>query len=144
MDCPKCKVPMIVVEHDAVELDHCTQCLGTWFDRDELVLLLEGMGPGARHALPEEIGSMPEARTSEARRRCPICRKKMRKVRLGGEGGVLIDACPRGDGLWFDDAEVAQLAEQIAKRVPEAPGKAVHFMGRVFRGGRRPEQGEET
>ena len=145
MNCPKCKrTPMMVVEHEGVELDHCAECGGTWFDRDELGLLMEGMGPGARAALPEELASLPGAETKEALRRCPICRKKMRKIRLGGEGGVLIDACPRGDGLWFDEAEVWELAEQIADNLPEAPGRAVKFMGRVLGAPKEPDRKEGT
>jgi Zn-finger nucleic acid-binding protein len=145
MDCPKCKgTPMMVVEHDGVELDHCAACGGTWFDRDELGLLLEGMGPEARAALPDELASLPEAETGETRRRCPTCRRKMRKIRLGGKGGVLIDACPRDDGLWFDEAEVWELAEQIAENLPEAQGRAVKFMGRVLGAPKGPDREEGT
>ncbi len=132
MDCPKCKVPMIVVEYEGVELDHCVECNGTWFDRDELELLFEDFGPEALGLLPRDMESLPEASTDEAKRRCPLCRKKMRKVRIEVGKGVLIDVCPRGQGLWFDEAEVAELAGGLAKAAPGVPGKAVEFMGRVF------------
>ena len=45
---------------------------------------------------------------------------------------VLIDACVEGHGLWFDDLEVARLADQLAARLPGAAGKAFAFLGRVF------------
>jgi len=144
MDCPKCRVPMMVVEFEGVELDYCVRCDGTWFDRDELELLLGGLGPEALHLLPSEVGALPEAATPEARRPCPVCRKKMRKVLVGTKGDVLIDACARGDGLWFDSAEVAQLTEEIAESVPAVPGRAIHFMGRVFQAGTAPDRKEET
>ena len=134
---------MIVVEHGGVELDHCLECGGTWFDRDELGLLLEGLGAEARAAAEGELADLAEVKTDEARRRCPICRVRMLKVNMGGEGGVLIDACRRGHGLWFDDTEVVRLAEQIAKNVPQAQGKAIEFMGRVFCGPKEPERKEE-
>ena len=41
MKCPVCKEIMIVVEHDKVEVDHCTNCQGVWFDAGELELFLE-------------------------------------------------------------------------------------------------------
>jgi len=41
--CPACKVPIIVVEHEKIELDYCTTCLGVWFDAGELALLLESL-----------------------------------------------------------------------------------------------------
>ena len=43
MNCPVCKEPMIIVEHERIELDYCTTCLGVWFDAGELSLLLESM-----------------------------------------------------------------------------------------------------
>ena len=39
MDCPVCKVPMVVLEWDAVEVDFCTGCRGIWLDAGEIELL---------------------------------------------------------------------------------------------------------
>jgi len=44
MICPACKNDMIVVEHEDIELDYCTNCNGVWFDSGELELLLEAAG----------------------------------------------------------------------------------------------------
>lgn len=41
MICPVCKEPMVVLELDQVEIDHCINCGGIWFDAGELELLLE-------------------------------------------------------------------------------------------------------
>ena len=41
MDCPVCKHPLIILELNNVEIDHCTQCSGIWLDGDELEILLE-------------------------------------------------------------------------------------------------------
>ncbi len=41
MNCPVCRDPMVVLEWDRVEIDHCPSCNGTWLDRGELELLLE-------------------------------------------------------------------------------------------------------
>ena len=32
---------MVIVEHENIELDYCTNCKGVWFDSGELELLLE-------------------------------------------------------------------------------------------------------
>ena len=134
MRCPVCKTPMIVVERESVELDYCVQCGGTWFDRDELELLMAGMGAEAVAAVTRDLADLPPVRTDEPARRCPLCRRRMRKGHLGGPQGVLIDACPRGEGLWFDDAEVARLARAIAESLPQVHGTALAFMERVFGG----------
>jgi len=44
MICPTCREVMIVVEQDKIELDHCTNCAGVWFDAGELELMMERMG----------------------------------------------------------------------------------------------------
>ena len=36
MDCPNCSDPMVVLEIEQVELDHCLSCGGVWLDAGEL------------------------------------------------------------------------------------------------------------
>ena len=109
MICPKCHVPMIVVEYDDVELDYCLQCEGLWFDSGEIELVGAKSGVEA-----EESFSTRPASTSEASLKCPICRKKMDKRLLGKKGSVLADVCPACDGLWLDKGELEQvLAQQM-------------------------------
>jgi Zn-finger nucleic acid-binding protein len=132
---------MIVMEYEGVELDHCVECGGTWFDKDELELLFEGLGEDVRKLLPTEAEKLPEAPTHEKRRRCPLCRKKMQKVLIGPKSDILIDVCPRGEGLWFDDTEVAALADEVLGSIPGVPGQAIDFMGRVFRKSRERKKG---
>ncbi|MFO7652600.1 MAG: zf-TFIIB domain-containing protein [Candidatus Krumholzibacteriia bacterium] len=141
MECPRCHIPALVVEHDGVELDHCSECGGTWFDSGELALLFAGEPSGGSHAggpdpeslgmwvNPERIAALPDAAGDEKPRRCPICRTRMRKVNIGPSNRVLIDACPRGHGLWFDDTEVATLAADLSAAVGELPRRAAAFLG---------------
>ena len=136
MICPVCRNDMIDVEYNRIELDYCTHCRGVWFDSEELGLLLAGMG-FTDHGLPlDNILHTPEAKTPEKRRRCPICSLKMKKMALGHETAVLIDACPQGDGLWFDGGEVNHLLKQVAKRPSqkEDSGQQVaDFLREVFK-----------
>jgi Zn-finger nucleic acid-binding protein len=124
---------MLVVEYDGVELDHCAECEGTWFDQGELSLLLAGMESESRFFQPDILAAQPEAETKEKKRKCPICGQKMRKVLVGPEKRILIDTCPKGHGLWFDRREVVDLAQQIIDATPGASGEVFRFMGRVFR-----------
>ena len=135
MKCPVCKNLMIVVEHDKIELDHCVSCKGVWFDAGELELFLENMKLEDPNLYPAYFLTSPEAKTSEKKRKCPICGKKMRKTTVGEEHKILIDACPKGDGLWFDGGELDQLLKQLAGKSPskEQPHSRVfNFMGKVF------------
>jgi Zn-finger nucleic acid-binding protein len=135
MKCPVCKNLMIVVEHEKIELDYCVNCAGVWFDSGELELFLETMNLEKNSLSPGTLLSSPEAKTAEKKRKCPICAKKMRKAAIGEEPKVLLDACTKGDGLWFDGGEVEQLIKQLAGKSPQAASsqeRIVNFMGKTF------------
>jgi uncharacterized protein len=100
---------MIVVEHDQIAIDYCPICHGVWFDRGELELVTErACGPQSDLCVAD-ILARPDAPTVEEKRRCPICNRHMLKKNLGAEPSILIDACDRGDGLWFDGGELHQV-----------------------------------
>ena len=124
---------MIVLEMDQVEVDHCNQCGGVWLDAEEMGLLLEG-SEGR-----EEIRRRATVVTAsdEARRRCPICSKKMEKARItreGKESQIVIDRCERHHGTWLDGGELGAIVRLSS--FPEA--HRVHgFLKSMFGGGTR-------
>jgi Zn-finger nucleic acid-binding protein len=130
---------MMVVEYDGIELDHCPDCAGTWFDGGELALLFsDAPAPDTAAGSAESVGiwianerltALPDAKTAEKPRRCPHCRKKMRKVSIGPRRRVMVDVCPDGDGLWFDDQELADLAQNLSTLTGELPRRVVAFLG---------------
>lgn len=139
MNCPVCKGDkgaMVDVEHEQIELDYCTNCTGVWFDYGELDLLLERLDLDASAFSMNAILALPDRQVKEALRKCPICQKKMRKVVVGSEPEVLIDVCPRGDGIWFDGGEVQQVIRQLmdgALAGGGGEGKVISFLGEVFK-----------
>lgn len=109
MDCPVCKNAMITLELEDVEVDYCTDCGGIWLDAGELELLL-GEPQRARQLL---ASFAIESQFTERMRHCPICNKKMQKVKVGSSAPVLlIDKCRRGDGLWFDRGELPDICDR--------------------------------
>jgi Zn-finger nucleic acid-binding protein len=132
MICPLCKVPMLVLEFEGIELDCCNDCAGVWFDRGELLLLFGGSDTERLELRPEHIDGLPEAPSSEKKRKCPLCRQKMRKVYIGPRQSVLIDVCPEGDGLWFDGGEVEALGRQYEEAQQPVPRIVLRFIKRVF------------
>lgn len=135
MICSTCKKDMIVVEHNKVELDYCPNCRGVWFDAGELELLLSSMGLDSRSIFLTDILTLPEIQSIEKKRKCPICRQKMKKTTIGQEDAILIDICKRGDGLWFDSGEVANLIKQISDKEPSKQNsqqQVISFLGEVF------------
>jgi Zn-finger nucleic acid-binding protein len=135
MICPVCNKDMIVVEYSNIELDYCLNCHGVWFDSDELELLLKCMDLDSPELMLGHILDSAEAETSEKERKCPICRRKMKKTTIGDRPKILIDICRLKDGLWFDGGEVSQLVKELAKKKPageEAQHKVISFLGEVF------------
>jgi len=134
MICPTCKSDMIVVEHNRIELDYCGKCHGVWFDTGELELLLGSLGLDSAISFLNSIPEAEETKTDEKKRRCPLCRRKMKKANL--ETKVLVDLCPQGEGIWFDGGEVGVLINQLARKTPVKPGvpqNVIHFLGEVFK-----------
>lgn len=105
MDCPVCKEPMIVLELDEVEIDHCISCRGIWLDAGELELLLEDSAQKDRFLASFQL----DRDSKEKPRRCPICSKRMEAVLCGTEKKVRIDRCRRKDGIWLDEGELEEM-----------------------------------
>lgn len=135
MICPVCKADMIIVEYHDIELDFCSKCRGVWFDAGELELLFILEKNKNAGTFIEGIRHKPKAETSEVKRKCPICGTRMDKKDIGGQPKVIIDACVKGHGLWFDGGEVVQLADQMKKTghiTSESDNEAVKFLEEFF------------
>jgi Zn-finger nucleic acid-binding protein len=136
MICPACRHHTIVVEHKNIELDYCPNCRGVWFDAGELELLLEATGLESPQPFLDAALNSAEAKTTEKKRKCPICRRKMKKVYIDPEGRIMVDVCYSGHGIWFAGGEVDGLIKSLAGK---APGKAgphqdvADFIGTVFK-----------
>jgi uncharacterized protein len=135
MICPVCKTDMLVVERNRIELDYCHNCGGTWFDSGELDLLLASVGLDTANRFLAKMLASANALVKEKPRKCPICAQQMRKVYVGDKPRILIDACGRGDGLWFDGGELAQLLREMGvgpAAAPDAQNKISQFLGDMF------------
>ena len=86
MDCPVCKDAMVVLELQDVEIDHCFGCGGIWLDAGELELLIDDSAKAADIL----VSFQEDKNCTEAKRKCPICYKKMDKVVVGPEKPPLL------------------------------------------------------
>ena len=135
MICPVCKDAMMVVEYRNIELDYCHSCKGVWFDSGELELLLKSQGLEEPGAFFDGTLNSQEAVSSEKKRKCPICGRKMKKTAIGGQPEILIDVCRDKHGLWFDGGEVTQLIRRLAGEHPskrDSRGPVISFLEEVF------------
>ncbi len=128
MNCPACGQPQVIVEHEGVELDLCLSGCGTWFDAQELGMLL-----GERAAaLERELAARPRQGRG---RRCPRCGGSMDLIAAPG-GTVILDRCARGHGLWFDDGELEQVLRGAAGADAAELARVADFLSR-FRAARK-------
>lgn len=135
MVCPVCKHDMIVVEYHDIELDYCNGCRGVWFDSGELGLLLKSQGLEESKTFFDGVLNSREAASSEKKRNCPICGRKMKKTAIGEQPEILIDMCRDQHGLWFDGGEVTQLMKHLAGKHPpkgDSRGQVISFLEEVF------------
>lgn len=105
MHCPVCKNPMVVLELERVEIDHCVACGGIWLDAGELELLLKDSKE--KDNLLTSFAS--DNNIKEKARKCPRCARKMEKVICGTDKKILIDKCRNNHGLWFDLGELDKI-----------------------------------
>lgn len=111
MNCPVCKNAMIVLELRDIEIDFCIACKGIWLDAGELEQLLDDTQK-AKYLIDS---FNPDPACTESKRKCPICDKKMEKVVVGlSKPELLIDKCPKGDGLWFDAGELNEITDRAS------------------------------
>jgi uncharacterized protein len=135
MICPACGKDALIVEYEHIELDYCPACHGVWFDAGELELLLEAAGLGTDRKFLEGVANQPEAKIEEKKRRCPVCRRKMKKVTLDEDKKIVTDICLGGHGIWFDGGEVSALVKSIAAKSPQKAESArvLGFIGDMFK-----------
>lgn len=133
MICPACRNPMAVIEYKKIELDYCTNCQGVWFDCGELELLLKAQSTGKLCLSEGGIVRSANVKTQEKKRKCPICGRKMAKNLIGEKSEILIDACPQGEGLFFDGGEVETLLRQMTDEEGSKSGEVISFIRDVFK-----------
>jgi len=101
MHCPTCKLPLLTVEIQGIELDYCAQDHGCWFDEGEIEALLQSLVPVV----------LPTGEGPKGARRCPRCRARM-NIHQPCDG-LELDLCPHGDGIWFDAIGLGTLIAEL-------------------------------
>lgn len=122
---------MLIVEFGEIELDICPDCQGIWFDAQELRELFELVGAPQRiHDLEGHLERLEQA---GSRRSCPRCGHRMVPVKKPqGDGDLVLDRCPRGDGLWFDKGELETLFTSVLEEGSDALAHIRRYLGQFF------------
>ena len=126
--CPRCREPLVAFELDAVEIDRCVACGGTWLDAGELESIAEqaGVDPGP---LSASVRASAQA-GSRGDLKCPRCGRRMELITVGDDPGFELDRCRHGHGLWFDQGEMEKV---IASFAGGEQGAVARFFADLYR-----------
>ena len=117
MKCPDCSVELHETDYRGVRIDECPQCLGRWFDRDQLRRAKDRSDADLRWLDfdPFARGTAASPPTSQGRL-CPHCAVKMGVIAYEASG-VFIDKCDSCHGIWLDHGEFAKIVTHLEDEV---------------------------
>ena len=107
--CPDCIAPMRQQSCYDILLDTCDRCGGIWFDEGEMGRLMR-CERAALLDVDEQV--IPEIKRKEghvSRRACPDCLVPLERYLYQHSSPIELDACPRCNGVWVDDRELAKI-----------------------------------
>ena len=83
MQCPTCKVDLVMSDRQGVEIDYCPKCRGVWLDRGELDKIIEKSMAAEAPAAPPPQPAQPYPHPQQF----PGGRAPYYEGGEGGEGG---------------------------------------------------------
>lgn len=99
----------------SVEVDYCPECLGIWFDKDELIYAKDSKDSQLNWLDFDVWRDKAKFKVLPANRRCPICRIQF--VQIGYDrSSVMIDFCKHCQGIWLDRGEFKQIIVYLKKK----------------------------
>lgn len=117
MKCPICKNSNLKSEifHN-VEVDYCPDCLGIWFERDELRWAKDNKDKDLNWMDVDLWEDETKFKISRGERRlCPTCRMPLYEVYYG-DSGIIVDVCNLCHGVWLDRKEFLKIMEWLKKK----------------------------
>ena len=117
--CPRCNKPLQTIDlklEGKFLIERCTDCLGLFFDPNELETLLDKSVSKVFQVDFRQLENINKLRRSQdypvTYIKCPVCRKLMHRLNFGMKSGVIVDKC-KEHGIWLDGGELRQLMDWI-------------------------------
>lgn len=115
--CPRCNIGLKTIDlniHGTFLIERCDECLGLFFDPNELETLLEATVSNVfsinRSQLNDIKSTVKPVENGAFYIKCPVCSTIMNRVNFGTNSGVIVDRC-KEHGLWLDGGELRHLFE---------------------------------
>ena len=126
MNCPKCDATELTTlsmpgAGAALEIDQCPDCMGVWFDPDELG---KYAGAAIKLVLPK-VTAKSDAELDERAGACPRCALPLARQPGRRNPTLMMDVCGKCGGTWIDGAELAQAGSDGAS----FSSRMIEFLG---------------
>lgn len=136
---PRCENELEEIVYEGIIVDTCPNCQGEWLDKAEILLINKAREEvfseeekakvkGAREVVITEI-KQPEKSIV-----CPRCNVSLQVLNYAYSTGVIVDRCPKCEGLWLDKDELEHIQiviEEWQKRSPEIEAKFLPILAKI-------------
>lgn len=116
MKCPKCSENLEEIKINSIKIDHCKNCGGLWFDRDELRIVRDHRDKNLSWLDFDLWKDRNKLTTSGKSVDCPRDGKPLFKIKYG-KTGVLVDVCLDCHGVWLDKDELDKIVSDLKNKV---------------------------
>jgi len=98
-----------------VEVDYCPECLGIWFDKDELMYAKDDKDQQLKWLDFDIWRDKGKFKLSKSLRQCPKDRTGLMEISYDNSN-VKIDFCKYCHGIWLDRGEFKQIIVYLKKK----------------------------
>jgi len=115
LKCPICKKPLSSAILSNVEVNYCPNCLGLWFEEEELRWAKDEKDKDLQWLDIDLWEDEKKFKISSGIRLCPSCRMPLYEVYYG-DSGIIVDVCNLCHGVWLDRAEFKKIIDYLHKK----------------------------
>lgn len=115
MFCPLCKTKFKKQVFYGVEIDYCPQCLGLWFEQDELRQAKDEKDKNLNWLDIDLWQDAARFKICKARKLCPKCSMPLYQVGYG-DSQTEVDLCNLCQGIWLDRGEFKKIIDYLRRK----------------------------
>jgi len=115
MFCPLCKTQFKKEDFYGVEVDYCPQCLGLWFEKDELRQAKDEKDKDLNWLDIDLWKDETKFKISKEKKICPRCSVPLYSVNYG-DSNIEVDICNLCQGIWIDRGEFKKIIDYLEKK----------------------------
>jgi Zn-finger nucleic acid-binding protein len=119
--CPKCRVQADLIKYEGVTVYNCGSCGGHWLTEARLDVILKRREVVMPEPVRQKMMDIADASDTRERLLCITCGVEMVKERFKYWDDIILDRCPKCNGLWLDRSELekCQVYWEYAQDHPE-------------------------